>query len=222
MREGLHLRPRRVPAGAQAHRKSYLAVTGAARGRARGAARSRRLHLRRGDGALQLDRREEGRAPQQASVPGRGRALRQADAGQQRRDPAECARHRQWRFRRHADLLRLRPRQPARCLRGSDGDSAAFASGDSRRGGYPGRAARRGGGIVPHRGPDRCGAELRGDARDRGDPWIWCGDRVRRDGRHEGSSFADRSVFPRRVLWAVRALSRGDEAAGRDTRADVH
>ena len=36
--------------------------------------RRRRLHLRRGDGALQLDRGQARRAAQQAAVPGRGRA----------------------------------------------------------------------------------------------------------------------------------------------------
>ena len=53
----------------------------------------RRLHLRRGDGDLQLDRGLPRRAPQQAAVPGRGRPVRQADARQQRRDPRQRAAH---------------------------------------------------------------------------------------------------------------------------------
>ena len=54
--------------------------------RHRGPARRRRLHLRRGDGAVRVDRGQARRAAQQAAVPGRGRAVRQADRGQQRRD----------------------------------------------------------------------------------------------------------------------------------------
>ena len=51
----------------------------------------RRLHLRRGDGDLQLDRGLPRRAAQQAAVPGRRRPLRQADRGQQRRDARQRA-----------------------------------------------------------------------------------------------------------------------------------
>ncbi len=53
----------------------------------------RRLHLRRGDGDLQLDRGLPGRAPEQAAVPGRGRPVREADPGQQRRDARQRAAH---------------------------------------------------------------------------------------------------------------------------------
>ena len=56
------------------------------RARHRAPARRRRLHLRRGDGALRVDRGQARRAAQQAAVPGRGRAVRQADRDQQRRD----------------------------------------------------------------------------------------------------------------------------------------
>ena len=62
--------------------------------RRRDAARRRRLCLRRGDRALQFDRGLPRRAAQQAAVPGRGRPLRQADGGQQRRDARERARRR--------------------------------------------------------------------------------------------------------------------------------
>ena len=54
--------------------------------------RRRRLHLRRGDGDLQLDRGLPRRAAQQATVPGRGRPVRQADGRQQRRDARQRCR----------------------------------------------------------------------------------------------------------------------------------
>ena len=57
--------------------------------RHRAPARRRRLHLRRGDGALRVDRGQARRAAQQAAVPGRGRAVRQADGRQQRRDAGQ-------------------------------------------------------------------------------------------------------------------------------------
>ena len=56
--------------------------------------RRRRLHLRRGDGALQLDRGQARRATQQAAVPGRGRPVRQADRRQQRGDAGQRPPHR--------------------------------------------------------------------------------------------------------------------------------
>ena len=68
--------------------------------RARAAHRRRRVRLRRGDGALPVDRGLPRRAALEAAVPGRGRPLRQADRGQQRRDAAQRARHRARRRRR--------------------------------------------------------------------------------------------------------------------------
>ena len=95
--------------------------------RHRAAPRRRRLHLRRGDGALQLDRGLPRRAAQQAAVPGRGGPVRQADGGQQRRDAGQrarrscCERRRRLRGDRHRAarpgtqaVLRLRPRRAAR------------------------------------------------------------------------------------------------------------
>ena len=49
-------------------------------------ARLRRLHLRRGNGAARIARRQEGPAALQAAVPGELRPLRQADDDQQHRD----------------------------------------------------------------------------------------------------------------------------------------
>ena len=56
--------------------------------------RRRRVHLRRGDGDLRVDRGQARRAAQQAAVPRRGGPLRQADRGQQRRDARQRARRR--------------------------------------------------------------------------------------------------------------------------------
>ena len=64
-------------------------ILGRASLRHRAPARRRRLHLRRGDGALRVDRGQARRAAQQAAVPGRGRAVRQADGRQQRRDAGQ-------------------------------------------------------------------------------------------------------------------------------------
>ena len=83
LRARLHLHPRRISAGARAPaRTRSTQARGArlARRRHHGRGRSlrhrdpprrRRLHLRRGDGALQLDRGPPRRAAQQAAVPGR-------------------------------------------------------------------------------------------------------------------------------------------------------
>ena len=62
--------------------------------RDRGPQGRRRLHLRRGDGDLRVDRGQPRRAAQQAAVPGGRGALRQADCRQQRRDARQRARHR--------------------------------------------------------------------------------------------------------------------------------
>ena len=88
-----------------------------------------RLYLRRGDGALQLDRGQARRAAQQAAVPGAVRAVRQADGHQQRRDAGEhpadppagrrgLRRHRDLGVDRAEALLRLRARRAAGRLRG--------------------------------------------------------------------------------------------------------
>ena len=85
------------------------------------APRLRRLHLRRGDRAARIARRQEGPAALQAAVPGELRPVRQADDDQQHRDlrggavdhqqrrPA-VPRDRQAEQRRHEDLLGRRRR----------------------------------------------------------------------------------------------------------------
>ena len=101
----LHLPARRVPAGVGAAGERDRAgprprLAGRGRDglrpplRHRAAQGRRRLHLRRGDGAVQLDRGLPRRAAQQAAVPGRRRAVRQADRRQQRREPDQRAGHR--------------------------------------------------------------------------------------------------------------------------------
>ncbi len=141
LRKGVSLPSRRVPAGAGADRERPPALPrprlprrqhpGRRRAlRDRAAARRRGLHLRRGDGADELAGGAPRRAAQQAAVPHRGRPVRQADGDQQRRDPGQRAphrdrgreglrRHRHRAFDRPQALLRLRPREPPRGLRGA-------------------------------------------------------------------------------------------------------
>ena len=85
VRAGLHLHPRRVPAGdgppgARDRRGAPARVPGRRRDgarvrvRHRAPARRRRVHLRRGDRAVQLDRGQARRTAEQAAVPGAARA----------------------------------------------------------------------------------------------------------------------------------------------------
>ena len=82
-------------------------------------------------GAAREPRGQDGQAAPQAAVPGRGRALRPAEHGQQRRDHRGHPDHPAARRRlvrglrpaeqhRHQDLLHLRPREPALHRRGGD------------------------------------------------------------------------------------------------------
>ena len=99
--------------------------------RHRAATRRRRLHLRRGDGAVRVDRGQARRAAQQAAVPGRGRAVRQADRGQQRRDPGQRAAHRARRRRglRRGSGPRARPgRSCSACPATSPGRASTRSS----------------------------------------------------------------------------------------------
>ncbi len=163
--EGLPLHPRRVPGGRGADRRRDRRR---ARGRPprrghprlglrlrhRAAPRRRRLHLRRGDGAVRVDRGQARRAAQQAAVPGRGRPLRQADRRQQRRDAGQRAAHRargrrRVRRDRHRGLdrpeavLPVRQRRAARRLRGRvRGDAARPDRAGRRRAGRPARSGR--------------------------------------------------------------------------------
>ena len=89
----------------------YLGAVGRRLGvrlRHRGPARRRGVHLRRGDGALRIDRGQARRAAQQAAVPGRGRAVRQADGGQQRGDARQRSHDHRRRRRRASPTVGYR------------------------------------------------------------------------------------------------------------------
>ncbi len=155
--------------------------------RHRAAQGRRRLHLRRGDCALQLDRGLPGRAPQQAAVPGRLGAVRHADGDQQRRDAGQRAGHprrrraglrqdRQGELHRHAPVLPLGTHRPARPVRGAVRDHAARAARDGRRRDRRTPAAHdhargRGGALRDSRRA-RPRADLRGDPRRRARAWA--------------------------------------------------
>ncbi len=158
LREGLRLHARRVPDRAgdasptrSTWREAWIPRRRHPRSRRslrhRDAQGRRRLHLRRGDRPLQLDRGLPGRASQQAPVPGRRRALRATDRRQQRRDArqraADRARrrrgvrsHRLWDVHRHEAVLRLGSRRASRRVRGAvrtDARRRHRARGRSRR-----------------------------------------------------------------------------------------
>ena len=154
--------PRRVPGsrGPGLGRHRCRAVGGPARSRHprlrlrlrhRAPSWGGRLHLRRGDRALRVDRGQARRAAQQAAVPGRGGALRQADGREQRRDagqhPADpLDRRRGVRGDRHRGLDRpeaLLPVRPCRAARDVRGRVRGNAARPDRAGGRrPGRARR--------------------------------------------------------------------------------
>ncbi len=98
--------------------------------------RRRRLRGGRGDGAARVARGQARAAAQQAAVSRRGRRLRQADRGQQRRDAVQRARHhlerrrlvlgsRPREERRPEAVLRQRSRSQTRRLRSVDERDAA-------------------------------------------------------------------------------------------------
>ena len=179
-------RPRRIVLGAiEAARAAGLLGAGhprlGVRLRHRAPARRRRLHLRRGDGALRVDRGQARRAAQQAAVPGRGRAVRQADRGQQRRDAGQRAadrprgrrgvrRDRHGGLDRPEALLPVRPRRATGRLRGR-------VRGDPAR---PHRARRRRSRSAEPSGPSCSAARPASSS----DPTRWtCRSPSRRRGR---------------------------------------
>ncbi len=103
-----------------------------------------RVHLRRGDRPAGLARGSPRPATPQAAVPGRGRAVRAAHGGQQRRVDRQRAvdrpqRRRMVRGHGHREVeglrpvLGLRPRQAPRPVRGPAGHHHAPAPGPGRR-----------------------------------------------------------------------------------------
>ena len=145
---GLHLHPGRVSRGRGGHprRDRRRARCQPARCRHprvgrlvrhRGPTWRRRVHLRRGDRAVRVDRGQARRAAQQAAVPGRGRSLREADRREQRRDARErpagprdgwrgVCRHRHRGLDRTPAVLPVRTRRAARAsTRSSSGRRSA-------------------------------------------------------------------------------------------------
>ena len=247
LRARLPLPARRVPAGLGAPRRSrhrqratrgFLGDDILGRGmrlRHRAAQGRRRVHLRRGDGALQLDRGLPRRAAQQAAVPGRARPVRQADGDQQRRDagqraPASCSRAaRPTRRIGTADSTGTR----LFCLSGSVARPGLYEApfgitlrellelAGGVRGGRAaaGRPARRRRRAFVDAG--RARRELTFEATRAAGATLGSGVVmvVRRHRRPAGDPAADRRVLPRRVVRAVRALPRRDRAPGGGARA---
>ena len=202
----------------------------AVRVRHRGAPRRRRVHLRRGDGALQLDRGLPRRAAQQAALSRPVRPLPQADRHQQRRDALQRASRRPARRRcvrldRHAAvdrpeaLLPVRTGRAARRLRGCRSasrcaSSSTMAGGMSR--GEALRAVLLGGAAGSFVGPEALDVPLTFEGTRAIGASLGSGVVMVFD---ETVDLADiraphRGLLPRRVLRPVRPLPRRHGAAG--------
>ena len=235
LRARLPLHPRRVPAGAASGCSNAIDEA-----RARGLlgddvmghglrfdielARRRRVHLRRGDGAVQLDRGQARRAAQQAAVPGRRRAVRQADGrSTTSRRWSTCStivldgrrgvrRDRHRAVDRHAAVLPVAATSSGPgCTRSPFGVDAARAAraGRRRRRRPTLQAVLLGGAAGVFVGPDELDMPLtfEGDARGRRDARLRRRHGVRRDASDlVDIAAADRRVLPRRVVRPVRAL----------------
>ena len=181
--------------------------------RHRASTRRRRLHLRRGDGALQLDRGQPRRAAQQAAVPGRRSACsasrRWSTTSRRWCNVLDIVRRGRRRLRRDRHraarpapeaLLPVRLRRAARRVRGAVRRHAA-ASCSSWRGGVAGgrplQAVLLGGaaGVVRRPGRARHAAHLRGDARGRRDARLGRGDGLRRHRRPGAGAAARIAAF---------------------------
>ena len=240
----LPLRARRVPARARAHHARDRAGPRARlprprhprpglRLRHRGAQGRRRLHLRRGDRGLRLDRGLPRRAAQQAAVPRRRGALRPADRGQQRRDARQ----------RPADRARGRPGVRADRHREVDGPEALLRLGRGRHARAPtrspfGTTLRE---LLDARGRGRAAtcrpccwaappaassrptsstcASRRGRARVPHHARVGRRARHRRHGRPRAPAHGHRRLHARRELRAVRALPGRHRAPGGGGRA---
>ena len=160
--------------------------------------RRRRLRLRRGDRALQLDRGPARRAAQQAALPGRGGPVRQADRGQQHRDARRTSRP-SWPTagpRSPRSAPRAAPaRSSSACRARSSGRASTrstsgprWASSSALAGGVAGgralKAVLLGGAAGRLRGPGRArpAAHVRGHAGGGSDARIraWCWSTTRR------------------------------------------
>ena len=194
----------------------------------------RRVHLRRGDRDLRLDRGLPRGAAQQAAVPGRARAVRPADGRQQRRDAgqhaADRARGRRGvRGDRHRALDRDRSCSASRAL------SRCRASTRCRSGPRCASCSNWQAASAPAASCARCCSAARPAASSRPSSSI-CRSRSRTPapparrsvpgvvvalddaGRSRRAAGRDRRVLPRRELRPVRAVPGGtvrqEEAAG--------
>ena len=241
LRARLRLPARRVPAGARHPGRGDRRGAPARLPRRRRAGRGirvrhrdpqgrRRLHLRRGDRDLQLDRGLPRRAALQAAVPGGRGPVRQADRRQQRRDPGQRA---PGRARERAGLRRdghrgverdeaLLPlgqrRAPGR-LRGAVRDDAERAArpGRGRRGRAraAGRADGRRGRRLPAARRARPAAHVRGRARGQDDARLGRRAGARRPRRPAALPAAHRRLLPQRVVRSVRARAASARCASR-------
>ena len=190
--------------------------------RHRAPARRRRLHLRRGDGALRVDRGQARRAAQQAAVPGRGRAVRQADGRQQRRDAGQHPAHpRDGRrgLRRDRDRGLDRARSCSACPATSRGPASTRSSSArpcatsssspaASRGGRGIRAILLGGAAGVFVGPDALDLPLTFEATRAAGATLGSGVIMVFDETVDlvGHAAAHRPVLPRRVVRPVRPV----------------
>ena len=175
--------------------------------------RRRRVRLRRGDGALPVDRGLPRRAAQQAAVPRRGRPVRQADRRQQRRDARQRPAHPPRRRASDAAVLPLGQRRAAGPVRARARDAArascSTTPAPSRR-----KAVLLGGaaGHVPRPGRARHRARLQRHAR------LGRRHGLRRERRPARRDPLDRRVLPRGVVRPVRPVPHRHRPPGRGAR----
>ena len=177
-----------------------------------------RVHLRRGDGAVQLDRGQARRAAQQAAVPGRGRAVRQADRREQRRDPRQhprrsCSAAARPTRDRHGAVDRTRLSASRATSRGRASTRSPFGTtlrelldaGRRRPDGRP-QAVLLGGAAGTFVGAGQARLPLTFEGTRAAGATLGSGVvmRLRRVGRPGRHPAADRGVLPRRVVRPVR------------------
>ena len=196
----------------------------------------RRVHLRRGDRDLRVDRGVSRRAAQQAAVPGRGRACSASRlSSTTSRRSSTSSRSCSARARRSPSVgteastgTKLfclsghveRPghvrgrRSGRRCASCSSSPAACPAGGRCRRCSLGGAA----GSFVGARRARRA-ADLRGCARGGHDARLGGRPRARRDRRPAAVPDAHRGVLPQRVVRSVRPVPRRDGAPAGGARA---
>ena len=185
--------------------------------------RARRLHLRRGNGSVQLDRGLSRRTPPEATVPGAIGPLQPSHRHQQRRDSDQrqsdrprgrrgLCDHRHRRLDRHPDLLPFGGRHPAGNLRGRvrcDPDRPHHPGGRSRERHCRGPAGWGGRHLRRHRGA-RPAPHLRRRPFRRGLARVGRHHGVQLLPRYAGRGSPGRPLLPGRELWSMRPLPGGD------------